>query len=238
MKQKYTRCIIGIIVLALGLCTIIAGSILSASSKKFEKVAVQTIAKVVNYEEAKTTRGYKVTLNYDVDGKTYSGTYIASSLPRIGEVRKIYYDRTNPEKMDITISNVGGEIVKVFGIIIAPIGLVFAIYGAIRTTTINKIIDTGDLIYAEIKEVKRNYMAYSGNRRSPFVIICTGIDNVTGEERKFKSENIRINPTYLIELGNITTLPVYIDIKNRRRYYVSLEELQNVKNNNKGVRVY
>ena len=56
--------------------------------------------------------------------------------------------------------------------------------------------------------------------------ICTRKDNVTGEVRTFKSENLWDNPEYIIKERNITTFPVYIDINNRKKYYLSLEEFE------------
>ena len=48
-----------------------------------------------------------------------------------------------------------------------------------------------------------------------------------GEERTFKSENIWLNPERIIERNHIDILPVYIDPKNPKRYYVSIEKIEN-----------
>ena len=87
------------------------------------------------------------------------------------------------------------------------------------------MLETGDKIYADFKEVTINY-SYSVNTRHPYIIICTGKDSVTGEVRTFKSENLWDNPEYIIKERNITTFPVYIDINNRKKYYLSLEEIE------------
>lgn len=59
-----------------------------------------------------------------------------------------------------------------------------------------------------------------------FVIICYARDN-NGEERTFKSENIWLNPERIIERNHIDILPVYIDPKNPKKYYVSIEKIEN-----------
>ncbi len=114
---------------------------------------------------------------------------------------------------------------SVLGIPFCAVGVGLLISKIKKIAGKKRAIESGDKIYADFQEVTINY-SYSVNDRHPYIIICTGKDNITGQIRTFQSENLWYNPEYIISKKNITTFPVYIDTTNRKKYHLSLENLE------------
>ncbi len=123
--------------------------------------------------------------------------------------------------MNTTTSNIVAIIMFAVGIFFCGIGFGMLIYKLNKICIKKSALEFGDKIYADFQEVIIN-QSYSVNNRHPYIIICTGKDNVTGQIRTFKSENLWDNPEYIIREKNITTFPVYIDTINRKKYYLYL----------------
>lgn len=228
MGAKFSEWLIGIVFALVGAGVIIGGIFTASSTAKFKETAVQTTATVVSVSKHTDSDGdtsYRVYLTYNVDGEMYNGSYSTSSYVTEGSTKTVYYDRNNPASMKTTTSSSGGIIMTVFGIPFCAIGLGMIFHKLNKASGKKQMLETGDKIYADFKEVTINY-SYSVNKRHPYIIICTGKDSVTGEVRTFKSENLWDNPEYIIKERNITTFPVYIDINNRKKYYLSLEEIE------------
>ena len=49
---------------------------------------------------------------------------------------------------------------------------------------------------------------------------------INTKDEEVKSENLWDNPEYIIKEKNITTFPVYIDTTNRKKYHLSLEDIE------------
>lgn len=230
MKIKVTEWFATIFCVLVGIGIITGGMFWVNSTAKFRENAVQTIATVTSVSERLDSDGedyYAVYVTYNVDGKEYNGCYSTHYYVSKGSTETIYYDENDPGNMKTSISYASGVMMIVFGIIFAGVGLTL-IYSKISgANKKKKLIENGDKIYADFKEVSINN-SYAVNNRHPYNIICIGKDNITGEERIFKSENIWENPEYIIKQRNITRFPIYIDINNRKKYYLSLEEIENV----------
>ena len=120
--------------------------------------------------------------------------------------------------MLVETSIIGGIFVFIIGMFFL-IGILIGIYDIIES---RRLLKTGDKIYAAFERVTAECGA-KGSRL--YFINCIGEDNVTGEIKTYKSESLFINPENKIIKKNITMFPVYIDVNNREKYYVSLEEL-------------
>lgn len=229
MGAKFSEWLIGIVFAIFGAGIIIGGIFTTISTAKFKETAVQTTATVVSVSRHTDSDGdttYKVYVTYSVDGEMYNGSYSTSSYITEGSMKTVYYDKNNPASIKATISSSDGIMTIACGIPFFAIGFGMIFHKLNKASGKKKMLETGDKIYANLKEITMNY-SYSVNNRHPYIIICTGKDNVTGEVRTFKSENIWHNPEYIIKERNITTFPVYIDINNRKKYYLSLEEFEN-----------
>jgi len=228
MGAKFSEWLIGIVFALVGAGVIIGGIFTVISTVKFKETAVQTTATIVSVSKSTDSDGdtsYKIYLTYNVDGEMYNGSYSTSSYVAEGSTKTIYYDGNNPARMKTTTSPIGGTITVVMGIPFCAVGLGMIFHKRNKARGKKKMLETGDKIYADFKEVTINY-SYSVNNKNPYIIICTGKDNATGKIRTFKSENLWDNPEYIIKERNITTFPVYIDINNRKKYYLSLEEIE------------
>lgn len=157
-------------------------------------------------------------------GGVYNDIYSTSSYVTEGSTKTVYYDRNNSTIINSASFSRDSIIMSVFGIPFCAIGLGTIFHKLNKASEKKKLLETGDKIYADFKELKINY-SYIFNDSNVYNIICTGKDNVTGEVRTFKSENLWDYPEYIIK-RNITTFPVYIDVTNRKKYYLSLEEFE------------
>ncbi len=224
MKEKREKWHISIVFMLFGVFFIILGISNIISMAKFEENAVQTTATVMSVIEDSDVDSlhYDVYVKYKVNGEMYEGNYSTGSRVTKGSIETIYYDATNPTSIKTKISYRNGIIAILVGLLFGASGIVTIFNKSVRKKIMLK---TGDKIYADFKEVTIDY-SHSVNGRSSYIIICIGKDNVTGEERTFKSERICYDPENEIKERNITTFPVYIDVTDRKEYYLSLEELE------------
>lgn len=228
MGAKFTEWLLAIIFSVVGAGIIIGGIFSAVSTSKFKGTAVETTATVISVSKHTDSDGdtsYTVYVSYTVDGTMYNNNYSTSSYISEGSRVKVYYDKNNPSIMKTTTSSFGGIIMSIFGIPFCAVGLALLFNKINKMGGKKKLIETGDKIFAEFQEVIVNY-SYSVNNRCPYNIICKGRDNITGQTRTFKSENIWDNPEYIIREKNITTFPVYIDTNNPKKYYLSLEGIE------------
>lgn len=228
MGAKFTEWLLATIFALVGAGLIIGGIFSAVSSSKFKDTALETTAQVISVSKHTDSDGdtsYTVYVSYTVDGTMYNGSYSTSSYVPEGSKKTIYYDRNNPSKMRSSTSSSSGIIMSVFGIPFCAVGVGLLISKINKIGSKKRAIESGDKIYADFQEVTINY-SYSVNNRHPYIIICTGKDNLTGQIRTFQSENLWDNPEYIIREKNITTFPVYIDTTNRKKYHLSLENLE------------
>jgi len=107
-------------------------------------------------------------------------------------------------------------------------GMSIIIVRIIRKCTISELLNSGYYITAQIEEVTRN-MQYSVNEMHPFIIICRWENPADGNTYLFKSENIWYNPESILERKNLTSLPVYLNPDNPKKYFISIEDIENEK---------
>lgn len=106
------------------------------------------------------------------------------------------------------------------GAVFLILAICFVIYLCRRSSTEKRLLETGTRIQANIDDVTLNY-SVRVNWRHPYVIQCSWLDPQTQQVYVFHSDSIWYNP--MPYLGDRTTLPVYIDPDNPRRYMVDTE---------------
>lgn len=227
MGAKFTEWLIAIVFSIVGAGIIIGGIFIAISSLKFKETALETTAEVISVSKHTDSDGdtsYTVYVSYNVGGQMYNNSYSTSSYISEGRNIRVYYDKNNPSKMRTTTSSAGGIMMSVFGIPFCAIGLGLLFNKLNKMSGKKTLLENGQRINANLQEVTVNY-SYSVNNRHPYLIICQGQD-MNGEIRTFKSENLWDNPEPIIQQKNITTFPVYIDINNPKKYYLSLEDIE------------
>lgn len=172
------------------------------------------------------TESNQVYVEYFAKGKAYYKRIpIFSSGMKEGDTMEIYYDKENPSEMQVKEEWVVFIAWPILGIVFSAIGggIVFSkIYKAQKK---KKLMETGERVEAELEEIVLN-TNYSVNGRHPYYIYCRWINPSTGETYLLKSDSIWYDPQPRIEEKNIQTFPVYMNPSNRRKYTVSLEEIE------------
>ena len=225
-KNKAIEWFALIIFSIIGVCMMIGSFYAYKDCERFKENARQTTATVIDVNRVKNNDDeieYKVKYEYIVDGVEYESNRTTSAKKQKGQSEMVYYDRLNPEDMRTSTLNY-----SIFVFLTGLIFLVPVLFHIIPNINIvikkNKLSEKGEKIIAHLSYVDMNtsITIQGGN---PYYIVCKYVDEVTGQEREFKSEYFYFDPNPIIEQKNITTFPVYIDRKNPKKYYVSLEDL-------------
>ncbi len=86
------------------------------------------------------------------------------------------------------------------------------------------LLRSGNKVTAEFESVDID-TSLTVNDEHPYIIKCKWTDRY-GVQHTLKSENLWFDPAPIIEKKHIKTFPVYMDLRNSKRYYVSVEELE------------
>jgi len=205
-----------------GLVLLILGLVFWGSQTSFRASAVKTTATIVSIGGG--GRYSSVTVAFEAGGETYTGQLgYYSSFMRVGDSVSVYYNPDNPMdfKADTWLLPI---LFTSLGAFFLLLGLVFffAFGGAARGG--KRLTETGYRINAKI--VRVDWQVYINvNGRHPWRIFCEGYDAESGGQRQFKSEYLWEDPSYVLEEKQIKTLPVYLDSRKRKRYYVDVSAL-------------
>lgn len=226
MKSKLINFFPGIIFVLIGGGFLFIGLFFGLSGLDFEENARETlgtITKIETYRDSDDEIRHTAYVSYAANGETYnqSLSYYSSSMYE-GKKIKVYYDPGIPSKIQVEGENSFKLIIGIFGGVFVLIGIVVTVYQIKKLIDQKKLIQMGERIYANIVDVTEN-MSYTVNNRHPYVITCewNGPDGIV----VFKSQNIWDDPQPIIDTYNITTMSVYIDRENPKKYFMSLENL-------------
>ena len=223
--KTLTEKFIFIIFALIGAGLIMGGAFAISSNEKFKETAIKTQATIVDIDTHTDTDGdtsHTVYVEFEVDNNTYDGVlgYYSSGM-YIGGQTDIYYDPLNPNNFK---SSSNGFV----GILLIGMGLVFFLIGAgsifnsiAKKGRNNRLIETGTRIFVEFDRVELN-TSYQVNGRSPYRIVCHGVDN---DYNEYISENLWKNPERFIKDRGINNFSVYVDVENQKKYYMPLDEL-------------
>ena len=230
MKENKVENLTWIIFAIIGAILVVIGFILFGSvfnyNNKIETAGIITRISLSRNSENESRRVY---VSYVAEGNEYESTLNGySSSFYEGKEIEIYYDKDNPNK-------IGMKSLDLLILILPGIGLIFLIIGGTGILVkVNKkklekrLKENGELIYADYVETIIN-TSYSVNGRYPYKIICEWTNPVDGEEYTFKSRNIWLNPEDIIEERNIKQFPVYIDKNNKKKYFVDINILAEIR---------
>lgn len=227
MKQKKAVMILLVIFAIVGIIFAILGGRLLQSAIKLQKTAIKTEAVITDIETKRDSDGditHTVYVEFDANGETYYGkSNFYHSGMHIGEKTTVYYNPKDPNHFTGSGNIFGSVMFVIIGSIFVAIGFGGLLNGVCKTNTKKKLRENGEKIYADFDHVEVNDM-FEMNGKNPFVVICQYI-HPNGENMEFKSENLWENPTEKIEQNDIKKFPVYVDLENPKKYYLSLEEI-------------
>ena len=218
--------IVGAIFLLIGIITI---------GKNMNKNTIDTVGTIEYmepYTDSNGNRSYRVYVSYCVEGQEYESRLNGySSSFYTGKQLEIYYNKDNP-------SQIGMKSLDMILWIFPGIGLILLIIGGTAVISKNnkrklkkELKENGKLIYANYVDTILD-TSYTVNGRSPYKIICEWTDSTDNEKYTFKSLNLWNNPESIIEEKNIKALPVYINMNNKKQYYVDVDSLTDDNNVN------
>ena len=229
MKPKNAERLISIIFSLVGLVFLIVGIGVSVSTFSKKNNFVEHSAVISGIEPYRNSDGetsHRVYVEYTVNGIKYNeplGFY--SSSMRTGKKITIYYDPGSPGNI------MAGGGAEYFILMFPGMGALFFIIGIsmagakmAKANKRKKLMINGELINAEFVEVAIN-RAYSVNNRHPYTIICKWTDSTSQTTYSFKGENLWDDPLPAIQAKGVTSVPVYIERYNPKKYYVAVDDL-------------
>ena len=141
-----------------------------------------------------------------------------------GDTVKLYYLKKDHKKLISAAPIKEGYLLLIIGILLVPVTFVIKHLYQRKKQIEQDLTLSGDKVYAVLKEIRRTEKMDS-NGNHPYFIVCSWVDPATQKEYLFKSREIWFNPSEIINLNNISTFAVYMDKKNRERYYVDINVL-------------
>lgn len=226
MKIKNLNNLVWGIFFSFGLIFTVVGIIICIMIFNYDN-KVDTVGIITDISAFRGNRNtkYQTLVKYNVEDKEYESVLNSySSSFYVGKEIDIYYDRDNPNK-------IGVKSLDYVFLIFPGVGSIFVIIGGtglvvnIHKKRIEKYLkQNGNIVYAKYLETILN-TSYSVNGRHPYNIICEWDNIEDGKKYIFKSKNIWINPENIIKEKNIENFLVYIDLKNKKRYFVDIENL-------------
>lgn len=192
-------------------------------NRRFMETAVSTTAQITRIDVSYDSEGdadHDVYVKFKVNDKYYEGrlnTYTSSM--HTGGTTEVFYQPDNPARFR-SASN-GGIFFLLIGVIFALIGIIPLTFIMFKGRRNRMLLANGRRFNARIIQVYEN-TSLSVNGCHPYKIICQGYDH-TGELREFKSINLWSDPSYAIEDRGIKSLPVYINEKKPKKYYIDIE---------------
>lgn len=214
MKQRDSFTWTGIIFMFIGIIFILVGVFGLCADNQMKANLIQVEATVEAWDGGGTY------VRYTYDGEEYVARLnVSDSSYRIGTPVTIYCDRRNPENVSAPATFVW-VIFTCMGALLLVIGGAILVAKHKRRRSALYLKAHGKLIYANISGVRVNSRV-SSNYQHPYMVICEGL-NLHGKVVEYHSDHIWYNPEpYLKDV----MVPVYIDPRNPKRYYVDLTEI-------------
>lgn len=226
-KWSFVSAIIGGIFFLTGIIFIIIGAVNVAGWNDFKKDAVPVTATITDISthttrrpgSNKRRRTYDVNIEYEYDGKSYSGdlSYYTSGMREGGAV-DIFIDPDDPYKHRSEPYLVSG-MMAVFGLVFGGIGAAFLGHEIKKSKYINRLIAEGKFIYADYSGEEQANVTVNNVRYRQAVFVY---EDGFGKKLTFKSEPYHPNSC---PYSQGDTKKVYVDMEtDPKRYYVSREK--------------
>lgn len=223
MKEKSTERTIWLGFCFIGLLIFIFGTIDAIDTFNYNN-KIDTTGTITRIESNNDDE-YDVYVYYRVNGEYYESLLNGySSSYYEGKKIEIYYDQDNPNKIGVKSLDLLFLMFPGFGLLFFIIGAI-GIFHLIKKSSIEKKLKVnGTLIYATYIDTTQ-YLGYKVKGKSPYLITCGYFSSEKGKPYIFKSNYIWDNPENIIKEKNITEIPVYIDSRNIKYYYVDVDAI-------------
>lgn len=217
----------GIFVLV-GVALLVGGAFAWIYSRKFQETAVEVTAVITDidsYRDSDGDRHHNVYVEYGFNGRQYRDVRLNfyNSGMYEGKEIAILCDPDNPGHIEAK-----GGLTFLYALLMG-MGILFAVIGAIpaavtvkNTFNEKKIRNSGRKLYAVVEEIVLN-TSLSLNGQHPYLIYCIYRDEYSDKIYRFKSGSVWTNPNPVVRPGD--TVPVFVDERNFRHYYVDVESL-------------
>lgn len=168
----------------------------------------------------------KIMIQYEVNGEMKERRLnVYSSWMEEGKEMEIWYNPQSPAEVHTNVLDILHWMFMGMGSLFFILGSCFFVIPLVQGNKQKKLAQDGEMIRADIMEIAIN-RGYSVNGRHPYYISCRWRNPENGQYYLFRSENIWYNPQDMLDEKKLCTLPVYLDPKNYKRYYVSLEDIK------------
>ena len=211
----------------IGIVFIVVCALVTSNNNKFMKTAIETTGKITDVYVSRDTDGdtnRDVYVAFEVNGEEYSGhSSYSSSGMREGQDIKIYYNPNNPNNFKVEGETTFTTIIfGILGAVFFLIGFIPIVFDIFKNKGNQKLIQDGTLVHANIDEIRINPNV-SVNGFNPYIIECSYKDS-SGGLYVFKSKNLYFNPSNLLD--DQSTIDVYVDMENPKKYFVDTRELE------------
>lgn len=208
-----------------GVFFLIAGIIWYQVASNKEKTFIKTEA-TITYIGKSSTYGSEqkrmVEVEFQVDGKKYEAELSEwNHGMKVGNVLEILYNPENPNEIMGNGYSFGYWIFIGMGTLFVVIGLIPCTIVIFKKQKRKRLLKIGTKVEATIDNIGFK-MNYSVNGKHPYILECSFVDS-KGMVYFFKSDSIWYPIEVLLEHQNIKTVPVYVDMKNPKKYYVEVE---------------
>lgn len=216
-----------VVFLFVGTCLFVVGFFSNARNMSYQRKFVKTeatITDISNYRRSvNESDAHDVYVAFTVKGKRYEGRISGwDSGMYIGKKITVFYNPQNPWEFHHDSS--------LMWVIFMLLGFSFMLGGAIpiivmmrKHTGKKALLKKGKKVMAEITDIIDS--SYTFNSSYGKHIVCERLDPLTGMYYRYKSDVIWFNPESMIKQLNITQLPVFLDQKNEKNYYVDMSKL-------------
>lgn len=208
-------------VILFGIAAII---LLSATPEERRVYTTATIEQIEEYRKSDGETEERVYVSYQAQGRHYVkrlGYYRADFYE--GKRIQIYYDRLNPGKIGSEEGNVFVVVgLTLMGIAFLWVGISMKIKHHLGPIHRDRLREKGRRIEADYEGTGDGVTV---NGSSGCYLKCRWLDVETGKQYQFRSIEICGDPTLIMREKGITKVPVLINPKNPKQYYVDMEEL-------------
>ncbi len=228
--------ILGIIFFIIGFCACVAGFGFLSSHRDFMDNAETTTAEITdikseyyytknnnrnnnNSKRNKRKVRYHVMIEYTVDGQLYERPLNEyNSDMYVGQEIEIYYNPDKPSEIG-TGTDIGTIVCFSIGLPFLATGAVFIIINIVLAGKKKNLLKNGDVMSGTVMNVYEN-TSVRINGRHPYKADVQVVNPFDGETYLYSTKNISEDISHL--MGQ--TVTVYVDKKNKRKYYVAIEE--------------
>lgn len=229
MKKHSPFAVIGTIFTLIGLVLLIVSGIFYSAHTTFIQNAKETTAVIdtIAYDNSsRSDTNHRVLVKYTVDNKEYLSrlNYYTFNMAE-GQSVKVYYNIADPSQIKTDNIPIAVMTLGIVGIVFLLVGLSFVMVKGIKSSQKKRLIANGNRIFADFSDIVANTQIMM-NGKHPYNIICHWKNPLDGKLYILKSENVWVNPRSIIESREITSFPVYMDVNNPKKYYISLDRIE------------